>query len=94
MLSRNRQFKVKTVSRGRVDYIEGDRTMHVSVEPAYNGTIIYTRTIRAWEAPYEDVPVTDEDRQRILTNLQNDLAPWWAFWEHIHLYPDDELKPF
>jgi hypothetical protein len=88
----NRNFKVKTVSRAQVTYLEAGRTMNISIEPAYDGVIVYTASICTWEPPDESVPVSEGDRKRILQNLKSVLAPRWAFWMKVHLYPDDEIQ--
>ena len=32
---------------------------------------VYKDTIQKWDPPYDNVPVTDLDRERILNNIRN-----------------------
>ncbi len=92
MFFKKRRYRVRTINRAQISYVEDDRMMLISVEPAGNGIIVYTNSIQNWEPPNEDIPVTEEDRERILQNVKSGLAPSWAFWMKVHLYPDDDIQ--
>jgi hypothetical protein len=36
-----------------------------------SGMAVYKDTIRKWDPPYGNVPVTDSDRDRILNNIRD-----------------------
>ena len=36
-----------------------------------SGMAVYKETIQRWDAPHENVPVTESDRARILNNIRD-----------------------
>ena len=43
--------------------------------------VVELDSIRAWDPPNEDVPVTDEDKLRIERNLREALSKVAVLWE-------------
>jgi immunity protein 74 of polymorphic toxin system len=63
---------VKVLTRTGRRYRETDREMFVDskVLTGPSGMTLYKSTKPEWDPPYENVPVTDSDRDRILTNIR------------------------
>ncbi len=66
-------FSVEVVSRTDLLYHEAGRQMFVDSEvlTGPSGMAVYKDTIQKWEPPYDRVPVTDLDRDRILNNIRD-----------------------
>jgi len=63
-------FSVKVLGRTGILYREHDRSMKVDSEVlAARGIALYTKSIRAWDPPYQDIPVTADDKSRIVSNI-------------------------
>ena len=66
-------FSVEVLGRTGLRYREASREMFVDSEllTGPSGMAVYEDTIRRWDPPYENVPVTDSDRTRILNNIRD-----------------------
>jgi len=66
-------FSVEVLGRIGLRYREGDRQMFVDSEvlTGPTGMAVYKDTIQKWDPPYDKVPVTDSDRERILNNIRD-----------------------
>jgi len=69
--------KYKVIVRGRsgLVYKEGEKTITVDSEQLSSslGTAVFTDSIKSWDAPNSDKPLSDEDRRRIIANIKKDL---------------------
>ncbi len=65
-------FSVEVLGRTGLRYCEGGRQMFVDSEvlTGPSGMAVYKDTIQKWDPPYDKVPVTDSDRDRILNNIR------------------------
>jgi len=63
---------VEVLGRTGLRYSEGKRQMFVDSEvlTGRSGMAVYKDTLQKWDPPYENVPVTDSDRDRILNNIR------------------------
>jgi hypothetical protein len=66
-------FSVEVLGRTGLRYREERRQMFVDSEVLIgtSGIAVYKDTIRKWDPPYNNVPVTDSDRDRILKNIRD-----------------------
>jgi immunity protein 74 of polymorphic toxin system len=66
-------FSVEVLGRTGLRYREAGRQMFVDSEvlTGPSGMAVYKDTIQKWDPPYENVPVTDSDRDRILNNIRD-----------------------
>ena len=66
-------FSVEVLGRTGLCYREAGRQMFVDSEVLIgpSAMAIYKDTIRKWDSPYDNVPVTDPDRHRILNNIRD-----------------------
>ena len=64
-------FSVEALGRTGLRYREAGRQMFVDSEvlTGPSGIAVYKDTIQRWDPPYENVPVTSSDRDRILNNI-------------------------
>jgi Immunity protein 74 len=65
-------FSVEVLGRTGLRYREAGRQMFVDSEvlTGPSGIAVYKDTIQKWDPPYDNVPVTDSDRDRILKNIR------------------------
>ena len=63
---------MEVFGRTGLRYYEGGRQMFVDCEvlTGPSGMAVYKDTIQEWDPPYDNVPVTDSDRDRILNNIR------------------------
>jgi hypothetical protein len=61
-----------STSRDEFKYREGDHELLVFVEllPSKPGLLIWPTSIKQWPPPYENEPITEEDRERILKKIE------------------------
>jgi hypothetical protein len=66
-------FSVEVLGRTGLRYREADREMFVDSEvlTGSSGLAVYKDTIQRWDPPYENVSVTDSDRDRVLNNIRD-----------------------
>lgn len=66
-------FSVEVLGRTGLRYCEADRQMFVDSEllTGPSAMAVYKDTIQNWDPPYDNVPVTDSDRDRILNNIRD-----------------------
>ena len=66
-------FSVEVLGRTGLRYREEGRQMFVDSEVVTgpSGMTVYKDTIQKWDPPYDSVPVTDSDRDRILNNIRD-----------------------
>ena len=66
-------FSVEVLGRTGLYYREAGRQMFVDSEllTGPSGMAVYKDTIQKWDPPYENLPVTDSDRDRILNNIRD-----------------------
>jgi len=64
---------VEVLGRTGLRYREAGRQMFVDSEvlTGPSGMAVYKDTIQKWDPPYDNVPVTDSDRDRILNNIRD-----------------------
>ena len=64
---------MEVLGRAGLRYCEADREMFVDSEvlTGSSGMAVYKDTIQRWDPPYENFPVTDPDRTRILNNIRD-----------------------
>jgi hypothetical protein len=69
--------KYKVIAKGRsgLTYKEGDKTITVDSELLSEslGIAIFIDSIKSWDAPYNEDPLSDEDRSRVIQNIKKDL---------------------
>jgi hypothetical protein len=65
-------FSVEVLGRTGLCYREAGRQMFVDSEvlTGPSSIAVYKDTIRKWDPPHDNVPVTDSDRGRILNNIR------------------------
>jgi hypothetical protein len=65
-------FSVEVLGRTGLRYSESGRQMFVDSEVVTgpSGMAVYKDTLQKWDPPYDNVPVTDSDRDRILNNIR------------------------
>lgn len=64
--------RVRTVGRGGLEYTDGDRRMRIEAEMLIGGPhtwAVYTDSIRRWDPPFHDEPVTPQAKQRIIDTI-------------------------
>lgn len=66
-------FSVEVLGRTGFRYREGDRQMFVDSEllTGLAGMAVYKDTMQKWDPPYDNIPVTDSDRDRVLKNIRD-----------------------
>ena len=66
-------FSVEVLGHTGLQYREAGRRMFVDSEvlTGASGMAVYKDTIQKWDPPYDNVPVTDSDRGRILNNIRD-----------------------
>ena len=66
-------FSVEVLGRAGIRYAEDGKSMFIDSEvlAGPSGMAIYPDSITKWDEPYAALPVSAEDRQRILANLQD-----------------------
>jgi hypothetical protein len=66
-------FSVEVLGRTGLCYREADRQMFVDSEvlTGPSGIAVYKDTIQKWDPPFDNIPVTDSDRDRILNNIRD-----------------------
>jgi hypothetical protein len=67
------------VSRGHIKVRIGERIATVSGEMFFPdndklGFAVYSRTIKYWDSPDQDVPITSAEKQLILDDIEADFA--------------------
>lgn len=64
-------FSVEVLGPTGLRYREAGRQMFVDSEvlTGSSGMAVYKDTVEKWDSPHENVPVTDLDRDRILSNI-------------------------
>ncbi len=69
-------FSVEVLGRTGVLYREGEHVMSVGSEVAApgHGMAIWAKSIRAWRAPFDTEAITDEKRERIISNIAEVIA--------------------
>ena len=65
-------FSVEVLGRTGLPYRESGRQMFVDSEVSTgpSGMAVYKDTVRTWDPSYDNIPVTDSDRDRILNNVR------------------------
>jgi len=66
-------FSVEVLGCTGLCYREAGRRMFVGSEllTGPSGMAVYKDTIQKWDPPYENLPLTDADRDRILNNIRD-----------------------
>lgn len=66
-------FSVEVLGRTGICYREAGRQMFVDSEvlTGPSAMAVYKDTIQKWDPPYENLPVTDSERDRILNNIRD-----------------------
>lgn len=70
-----KRVSVKTVGRARILYRDGKRKMYVLFEwvTPDGATEVDTFSVKHWEPPYDQEVITEEEKQKILSNIKNKL---------------------
>jgi hypothetical protein len=74
-------YTIKRTDRFKLEYIENDKNMIVEVEDGLKNTVVYQSTIKSWSPPFDGVPVTSEDKQRIIRNIEEGLK--YLKWDFV-----------
>ncbi|MGB8933458.1 MAG: Imm74 family immunity protein [Anaeromyxobacteraceae bacterium] len=65
-------YSVRVLGRAGLEYREGKKRMQIDSEmltgPA--GLVVYAASIRAWDPPFEDLPIDEEERGAIVDNVR------------------------
>ena len=69
-------FSVEVLGRSGMLYREGERVMRVESEIGApgSGMAIWAKSIKAWRAPFDKEPMTDEKRESIIRNISEAIA--------------------
>jgi len=87
-------YSVEVLGRTGLRYIEGDRTIFVDSEilAAPDTIAVNAAGIKQWDPPHDADSVHDQDRERIIGNIQRafDAKGWilQATWPFRKLEPD------
>ncbi|MFA5375371.1 MAG: Imm74 family immunity protein [Dehalococcoidia bacterium] len=70
-----KKYKVIFNGRSGLLYKESEKTLTVDSEMLSEslGVAIFAESIKSWDAPYSEEPLSDEDRSRIIKNIKKDL---------------------
>jgi hypothetical protein len=65
-------FFVEVLGRTGIEYTEGDRSAFVDAEvlAAGHGIAIFKNSIKGWQAPHDDVPMLEKEKERIIDNVR------------------------
>jgi hypothetical protein len=65
-------FSVEVLGRTGLRYIEQNKSMKVDSEvlAGPSGLVLYTDSIKRWDAPHEKEPVNEKMKQRITENIR------------------------
>jgi hypothetical protein len=82
-------YSVEVLSLTSLRYVEADRSVLVPAAMAGPADlVVYAANLQHWEAPDDHQPLADQDRRRIIQNLQSafDFKGWevrisWPFGE-------------
>ncbi|MBM3610901.1 MAG: hypothetical protein FJX18_05200 [Alphaproteobacteria bacterium] len=76
MFFKKNPFIVKALGRSGLLYQEGKKSMKIDSEmlvgPNYD-IVIYKDSVKQWNPPFENDPVNEDDKNRILSNAKIDL---------------------
>jgi hypothetical protein len=87
-------YSVEVLGRTGLRYIEGDKTMLIDSEALAtpNTIALNAGSVKRWAPPREAEPVSDQDRKRIVENIQRafDTRGWVVSvtWPFGDLQPD------
>ena len=79
-----KKTKLKLTGRAGMIYTDADRVMKIDSEMLACGEydmVIYERSMRAWQSPNDNEPVTDEDRSRIKEDIETHLKRCSIEWQ-------------
>ncbi len=70
-----KNYNVKLKGRSAIVYVEGDKRMIISSEflSSPSGIVIYSDSIKKWEAPHEGTKITGQQKEEIKKNITSDL---------------------
>jgi hypothetical protein len=74
-------YSIKRTDRFKMEYVEHEKTMIIEVEDGLKNTVVYQSTIKNWLPPNDDVPITPEDKQRIVKNIDEALK--FLKWDFV-----------
>jgi len=65
-------FSVEVLGRTGLRYRDHDRSMFIDSEVLMgpSGMAVYRNSIRKWDPPHQELPVSDAERDRITDNLR------------------------
>ena len=72
-----KSYKVKLRGRSGIEYTEGKRRIIIGSEFMADedpGIVIYADSLKNWESPYQHEKLSEDDIERIKSNVLNDLA--------------------
>ena len=80
---KNPRFKVKIHGRAGIEYEENGKKMLIDSEmltgPEFD-LVIFTDSIRNWEAPHDNEHVSQSTRTRIIENIETSLKKLSIDW--------------
>ncbi len=84
-------FALGSIDRYVLEYAEANRKLRLEGDSMWGGPGVPKwgfsfdatwRTVK-WQPPYDNVPITDEDRERIIQNIKDALTFMGATWEFL-----------
>ena len=84
-------FTLQNADRYTLEYREANRKLRLEGDSMIGGLgdakwgFSFDGTWRTakWQPPYDNVPITDEDRERIIQNIKDALTFMGATWEFL-----------
>lgn len=75
MIFKKKPYRVKLKGRSKIEYIEGDRRLEIDSEflAGNAGIVIYSSSLKTWNAPFNNEPLSETDKERIKQNILIDL---------------------
>lgn len=75
MFFKKKGYNVKLRGRSQIEYVEDGRKLILSSEflAGDNGIVIYSSSLNAWEDPHSELEVTEEDKERIIKRVSENL---------------------
>lgn len=74
-------FSVQVIGRAGLLYREGERQLHVGSELLVGptGQVIYTKSIKAWEPPFQQDEIDASKKEQIIDNIRRAFR--WTGYE-------------
>ena len=76
------RYRLQWRGRGVYTFYDGERSINVGCTTNYTAgwheNILFAPSLRHWNSPHQDEPITDLDREQILTQIKAILEAEWA----------------